>query len=395
MKGFALLKIPDYTSQLPRDVGSMIIGRSVTDVLRVSPNGNSFDGSSWRKAFQTIPEALNAASTDAGDVTLIEIAPHATNYDIDAAGDPTWAANVILKGSHRNWTKIKNTHDSAASILKLIGKSAVIDLNFNLGTGNNGLIMTHGGFRILSCQFVGEDLTGAKTALWLDGASIKHGKVIDVDFLGHVTYMTSILIDEVALSCFDNIRIHDSLVGIKFVGDTSDRNCFDGLDIGDCALGLDIDAGNKQHFKSLKFHDNTLDVDDEVGDHLWGSIKGQFAIVIHPDNFTGIAVNTGDGANIWTASLQTVYTHAGHGPFRIVAIHSDVGTSEWYRLQLTNVDGAPYFDDLMFDANKREGVAAPSGTEYIFNKGTVIKARSKSEGDGIDNLNIWLEIQEI
>ncbi len=37
----------------------------------------------------------------------------------------------------------------------------------------------------------------------------------------------------------------------------------------------------------------------------------------------------------------------------------------------------------------------PSGTEFIFNKGTVIKARSKSVSDGVDGLDVWVEIQEI
>jgi len=34
-------------------------------------------------------------------------------------------------------------------------------------------------------------------------------------------------------------------------------------------------------------------------------------------------------------------------------------------------------------------------TEYIFNKGTQILASAKSESAGIDNVAVWLEIQEI
>jgi len=78
-------------------LGDASILRAVTATLRVSPNGTGVDGLSWRTAYTTIQDALDAASTDADDCTLILISPHTTNYDIDTTGDPTWAANVILK----------------------------------------------------------------------------------------------------------------------------------------------------------------------------------------------------------------------------------------------------------------------------------------------------------
>jgi len=34
-------------------------------------------------------------------------------------------------------------------------------------------------------------------------------------------------------------------------------------------------------------------------------------------------------------------------------------------------------------------------TDFIFNAGTQIKASSKSESDGVDNLTVWLKVQEI
>jgi len=45
-----------------------------------------------------IEDALDAASTDVDECTLILIAPHAT-YNINRTGDPTWSANVILQGT--------------------------------------------------------------------------------------------------------------------------------------------------------------------------------------------------------------------------------------------------------------------------------------------------------
>ena len=125
-------------------------------------------------------------------------------YDIDTTGDPTFSCNVILAGTHRNWAKVKNDHVAATSILKLTGRASVINLNFNLGDNNpDGLILTRGGGRVRKCQFVGEDLTGAATALWLDTNSAKHSKVEDVDFLGKDgTLMTALKVDQLCCSEF-------------------------------------------------------------------------------------------------------------------------------------------------------------------------------------------------
>ena len=81
--------------------GNFISGRAVTATLYVSPNGNDLDGSSWDNAYTTIQAALDAASTDADDLTQIMIAPHSTYYDIATTGDPTWTGNYELVGSHR------------------------------------------------------------------------------------------------------------------------------------------------------------------------------------------------------------------------------------------------------------------------------------------------------
>jgi len=149
----------------PPDIGTQVIGVAVTHTLHVSPDGDNSTGKTWGTAFTTIQAALDTASTDANDCTLILVAPVTTFYDINTTGDPTWAANVIIQGSHRNWAKIQNSHASATSIMKLTGKAALMDLYFNLGSGSsNGVILTQSGFRVDNCQFVGEDLTGAATA---------------------------------------------------------------------------------------------------------------------------------------------------------------------------------------------------------------------------------------
>ena len=324
------------------------------------------------------------------------ISSHTIHYNINRTGDPTWSGNYILQGAHRTWAKVKNTHANAASIMKFTGKVAAINLNFNLGAGTNGLIMTHGGCRVYSCQFVGEDLEAAKTALWLDHTTGgKHIKVIDNDFLGHTSYMTALKIDQFGRSNFERLRIHECKTGIQIVGANSDSNIFNLVDIGECGLALDLDAGNEQHFYEMILHHNTVNVDDEVQDHIWVNIYGAFSISIYPDNFTGITVTAHNNADTWGADTEVRAAVVATKPFRIVAVHFEPAISQWYRVQFSADSGVSHYDDLMFDATKREGAAFPSGTEFIFNPGTRISARAKAESGGEDTVQVWIEVQEI
>jgi len=217
-----------YIGQLP-EIGAGIIGRAVTDTLYVSPEGSGTNGRTWASAYQKIQDALNAASTDSDKITLICISPHTTYYDINTTGDPTWTGNYILKGSHRNFTKIMNDHASATSIMKFTGKTALIDLNFNLGSGNcNGVTITHKGFRVYHCMFIGEDITGAATALELNGSStIKHGKIKECDIIGDGSLMTGLKIDNVGCMEVKDLRIGYCAKGIHQINTGSDLNLFD------------------------------------------------------------------------------------------------------------------------------------------------------------------------
>lgn len=375
-------------------LGNASIGRAVTATLHVSPNGSGADGLSWRTAYTTIQAALDAASTDADSCTLILISPHATNYDINTTGDPTWAANVILKGSHRNWSEIRNTHVGATSILNLTGKIAIIDLAFNLGTGSaNGVILTASGFHVEQTVFEGGDLTGAATALWIDGDTALFGDILNCAFDGHVTHMAGLLLDNAAQCEIRDSHIHNCLTGIQIVNAASDFNFFRNLDICDTALGIDIDAGNAQRFRDIQFHHCTVNVDDEVGDHSWVNIYGEFPVTIEPYDLTGVTLTTG-AAGVYGADTEIRAAATSTVPFRIVAIHVEPDTVEWYQLRLSDDSGSTFFDVIHLYGSKREGTAAPSGTEYIFNVGTRISGSLRDE-TGADNAQVWLEIQEI
>jgi len=363
-----------------------------TEILHVHADGDNSDGKTWDSAFQNPADALDQCSTDVNDLTLILVAPKTGNvhYDINRAGDPTWSANVEIVGTHRTWAKIKNDHASATSVMNFSGYASLIDLNINLGTSNNGVIFTKGAFRARRIQFVGEDLTSAKTALYLDGTStIKHGIIEDCHFKGHPSYMKGMLFDNCSHTELKDLHLHECLTGIQITND-SDDNHFDHIDIGHCGLGLDIDAGSSQHFSNILFHSNTRNVDDEVGDHTWNNIQGSFPISITPDDLNGISVPTHANAN--TYGTATTLVSGIDNPFSIVSLNLDTSTSEWYMMKLS--DGTTYFDYILFDSNRKEASDAPSGTAFIFNKGTTITAELKNETGG-DTCNVWVKIQEI
>ena len=378
-------------------LGVSALGMAITASFFVSPDGDGADGLSWRTAYQTVQAALDAASTDVNDLTIILIAPHATYYDINTTGDPTWAANVILCGSLSGFVEVRNEHASATSILKLTGKSALHSIGFNLGTGSvNGVIMTSIGAFLDDCQFVGTTLTGAATALHFDGANILHVHCGDTLFHGHATHMTGLLIDAAAFGTFHDLHFTDCLTGIQIVDAFSDENDFQEIDIGDCALGIDIDAGNRQHFKVIRLHDNTRNVDDEVGDHEWAEVLGPFDILITPDNLTGIAVAAGGSANTYGADTELASAASRDNPFRLVGatFEPDAAPGEFYMIRFSDDSGSTFYEVMMFEGDKREADAAPSGTEHIFNAGTRISCSAKSASGG-NNTQVWIEVQEI
>ena len=383
-------------SHLP-EIGTSIMGRAATATLYVSPNGDGSDGTTWAKAYTTIQAALDAASTDADDITLILIGPHATNYDIYTTGDPTWAANVMLMGSHRTFAKVMNTHGSATSIMKLTGKVSVNHLNFNLGSGSgNGLIFTHSGSRVYECNFIGEDLTGAATALWLDHATTgKFAKVTDSEFKGHVTYMTGILVDKYSHSLFDDIRICDCLKGIQIVGATATENQFCSVFTEGCAIGFDIDAGTDQHLCKITFHENTLNIDDEAGAHFYTDLYGDFPITITPTDLVGTTLASNATLNVYGTDTELRAAAAATKPFRVIGVIVEPAVAQWYQIRLSADSGSTFFEQVMVSTARAAGSAIPSGTGYIFNAGTRISGSCKAESSGPDNIKVWLKIQEI
>ena len=376
--------------------GASISGRVITAKLYVSPGGDNSNGSSWEKAYQTIQSALDAASTDVNDCTLILIAPHETYYNINTTGDPTWTGNYEIMGTHRKWAAVKNTHESASSIFKFTGKVSIKDLAISTQGTVNGIIFTNSGWRVRNCGFNSSATTGANTSIYIDGsAALTRGGIMEgVQFIGNKLYTKAIYINKSSVNEFRNIAMHDCLVGVQIIDSDSDDNEFRDVGIGNSTLAFDIDAGNDQHFYDINIHDNTQNVDDEVGDHSWRSIRGNFPISIYPDNLTGLTVPTHANANEWGVDTELRPAVTATKPFKVLNIIAIPSVSEKFRIRLSGDSGATFLEDIYIDATKRTSNAASVGTDYIFNKGTRISASCQSESGG-DSLLVWIKIQEI
>jgi hypothetical protein len=379
-----------------RNVGAPTSGMAITQTLYVSTVGTGVDGLSWVTAFNTINEALDAASTDAGDSTLILIAPSTTAYDINVTGDPTWAANVILQGTYRTWTRIVNTHASATSILKLTGKSGLISLNFDLEAGtHNGLVMSSPGFLVQGCFFTGTAVTGAATMLDLSaGAQVLNGRVMDCEFIGNATHVTAIKLTKIAYSIFMDLRIGDCLKGIHITDATSDANHLEDILLHSSTIGFDIDAGNSQHFVNILLHDCTTNFDDEVGDHMFHGIANQFPITTYPDNLTGTSIPTHASGSTWGVDTELRSAATATVPFAITGIVGIPSASEMYRVRLSSDSGSTHFLDVIIDSTKKASAALPSDTDYIFNIGTRISGSAQSVSGG-NTIDVWLKVQEL
>ena len=370
-------------------LGNAGLGRAYTATLRVSPDGSNTDGLSWRTAYNNLNDALDACGADANDLTLILVAPG--TYDINESGQPTWTQNVVLQGNHRDYVVITNTHATASCVLRLEGLSAVFDVSIDHIAGDNGLLMWADGAVVRRLHITSTALTGAGVSLWMDGDD---SIADDICIRGNLT--NTVGLNVLSARCqYSNINICNCATGIWIHNAGADMNRFSEIMIHGCALGIDIDSGNQNMFNDIRFHNNTRNVDSEVQDQFWENIFGHFPIRIDPDNLVGILVACG-AAGVYGADTQVIAAAAIDNPFRIVGVNfgPDATPAEWYTVRFTDSGGAPYYDVLMFHGDKREGAAAPSGTEYIFNADTRISCSARSVTGG-NNVDVWLEIQEI
>lgn len=337
---------------------------------------------------------MAACSTNVNRTTLINTAPG--TYDVNVTGDPTYSANVIFQNTHRNWVTIKNDHGTATSVLKLTGKSELRNATIDCGSGSNDGVIFSGsganGSRMVNCYLECESVTGAHTAITLEGG-IEYVRFNDVMIHGVVANTTALLLNNCALSKFVEVDIHDCLTGLQITNAGSDQNIFNVMALSDCTIGIDIDAGNNQLFDDITFTTCSTHVDDEVGDSTWRRIYGCFAVTLNPETLAGINVVAHNDPDTWGNDTEIVAAGAIDSPFKIVGYVFVPVVNQNHVIRFSSDSGSTFFETRMINNAKSVGTGASAGTEYIFNKGTRISASVKAATGGEDAVATWLILQ--
>jgi len=262
-------------------------------------------------------------------------------------------------------------------------------------SATNGIIFTNGGFRVDDCMFIGEDLTSPATAIHADGATyIKHGKIRNCDIKGEATStnMTGILLDNAECADIVDTRIGFCTSGLQQVGANSNLNRFKDSEFCSCAIAANLDAGTALSFENVLFYQNTLNVDDEIGDHIFSGIKGEFPIVTYPADLTGVSINAGNGA--WGLDTEIRAAVTATKPFKVISYTLQPSADENTLVRFSADSGSTFFADTIFASKKNKATGSGDATDFIFNAGTRISASAWSPGAG-RTIDVWLEIQEI
>ena len=385
----------DTGATIPSQFGMAMVGRPVTATLYVSPAGDGSDGATWATAYTTLNAALDAASTNANDLTAILLGPTATFYDINTTGDPTWAANVQIESPHRIWAPMKNTHASATSILKLTGKASVSNIAFFQTNGVSGVIFTSSGARARRCGFNSTACTSAVNGIELDGSGgIIQGAIIeDCQFVGAVGYTTAMKLNQVSIMEATRINIHDAILGISIDGAATKTNFFKDIELGVCATGVAILNGEGAHFDKAHFHKNTVNITEtSTTENVWNGISGEFEISIEPQNLSGVSVSAGDGS--WGADVEIRAAATATKPFKVIGYQLEPSNAENTLIRFSADSGATFFSQGIFATRRGRASGSGDATDFIFSKGTRISASVWSPSSG-RTVSVWLEIQEI
>lgn len=388
------------------NLGMPTAGLPITNTIYVSELGDNSDGSSWEKAYNNVPTALDAALTGESYLNLILVGPKDTPYDFDEGGDPTWSANIEIIGPHRKWVAFTNTNYNATSILKLTGKVSIKNIAFSQSPVNdkigilslNGLIITNSSFRIRNCGFNSIDCISAITAITLDGSAepLTGGIIENIKIVGNNSYTNAIDSENITECDFYSNHIHNCLSGYNIDGTGTTNNIWKTVDVGACVSGFTIKNGDSHHFNSIYLHNNIININDQStnNDSYWSDINGAFDIIVEPDDLVGISVVS--GADDWGTPVLVRTAAAATKPFKMIGYTLSPSVEETMIIRFSTSSGATatYFTQSVFATKKDKASGNGPSTDFIFNVGTPIYA--SLHGSAITRtVDVWPNIQEI
>lgn len=217
------------------------------------------DGLTWENALQSIPAGRNKISSAVGNYGMLLLSSE--DHDIDQSGD--WDLNngrhVGLMSEGRNLATIKNSNAGATSIMEITSPSKIKNINFELGSNQNGIEVTSDQVDIDECRLDYGNVTNAITGLHFE--NVNRGLVKDLICSGSSAAKAAgadgILIDGAS----QGIRITDSIVsvldtGIE-IGGTSLLNLIDKCKLYVNTLALKTGSSTQLNGFEVEFLRNT------------------------------------------------------------------------------------------------------------------------------------------
>jgi len=362
-----------------------------TDRIYVHKDGNNTTGDSWESAYTTFNVGYAAVSLDLDDKTIIFVGIGL--FDVDCENQLNITKNIHIIGSGRDATVFTNTHASARFVFSVSRYFKIENCEIFINDTYSG-IMVYGNntdANLVHMRFMaGSGAVDIPFMLYLFEGG--HGEYEDLHIGGTGSIVIGIFLNGTQHNHFFDVHISRCKSGITFTWITTDENQFSWIMIYKATKGLDIRAGNKQHFMDIHFTDCVNSVDDEVGDSFWINVYTDVMLaLVRPDDLNGIVVTTGGagayGADvlIYDAALAAVDVS-----FYVVAIIFEPSSKERYGIRLSL--GATIFYTTVCEAKSADEInRLIIETPMIFNSRDKIFCSVMSETGG-DTVDVWIEI---
>lgn len=237
-----------------------------TAILFVSQNGDDTYGSSWSTAFCELEDALDEASTDANNYTLILVAPGI--YDFNRSS-PIWNCNVKIVGiALKSDVRIINTHSSTEFVAKFTRDIHMKTLHIYSGTQGNGIIVDQGSAYFENIMILSTGATQVSTVLTLNRTKYIYTDDVVLDGVSNLS--TSLKLVNTNKSRMIGLRIYNSIVGINISDSICNLNFFENINLKYCGTAVYI-YENAYHnsFHQISFFGNIVNINDNGNFSVW------------------------------------------------------------------------------------------------------------------------------